>query len=560
MHLKRHKFYILILFTFTFWMGVTLALSAQSSLAGQVLIKSASTAGYLSQASEDLDANVYVGQSHAMSAQVWDLTDGPDGTLYFQCQRNGQFLNAGSDASGTSVAVYSFNAGWWSMMWFLEPVSGDQYRIKNRWANLYLTRAADDDVRIYPLSTAQNQLWVLDPTADCVTDHAVDYPVNAGEAISIHAANQVSATGIIANQAQLEIRAGSEVLLDAGFDAQYGCEFLADIQECDSGIVPSYLANADANDRTQRLYQYLRDFQQEPDQCLILGQNIGWSFETYQSSVTDLQQLTGEWLGIIGGQMRYSSTEIDYPALVDLYANWQAAGGICELSMLPDNPWTGGSTWDRSVTDIAQLTLPGSPGYAAWRSQLDFYAEILSDMQDAGVSILFRPLMEMNGDWFWYGYVAGQNNQQAYIDLYRDMYDYFTNVKQLNNLIWVYSANMAYTGIPDVDYYYPGADVVDVTGLDVYADGLSLPASQYQTMISLDKPFAFTEFGPHHDNMDGSLDYEAYTNEILTNYPEVIYAHAWHDWPDHAVAWISNQQVDEALAIPCIVGREEIGY
>ena len=172
----------------------------------------------------------------------------------------------------------------------------------------------------------------------------------------------------------------------------------------------------------------------------------------YYETVVDLETEVGEWIGVIGGQMRFTNAEIDYDALVTLYSNWQANGGICELGMLQDNLWTRNSVWDRSVTDFWQLTTPGQPGYNSWRTQLDFYADVLQDMEDAGVTILFRPLMEMNGDWFWYGYVNGQNNQQAYIDLYRDMYDYFTNVKGLDNLIWVYSANMAYTEIPNVDF------------------------------------------------------------------------------------------------------------
>lgn len=249
--------------------------------------------------------------------------------------------------------------------------------------------------------------------------------------------------------------------------------------------------------------------------------------------------------------MRWAPTEIDYPALVNLYRSWQSAGGIVELSMLPENPWTGGDSWDRSETDIWKLTTPGQDGYAAWRTQLDFYAGILKDMQDAGITILWRPLMEMNGDWFWYGY-TGNHDAQPFIDLYRDMYDYFTNTWGLNNLIWVYSANMAYSGIPNVDHYYPGSDVVDITGLDVYQNNLALPSSQYQSMINLGKPFAITEFGPDHNNMNGSHEYLAFVNKIRSDFPETIFAHAWHDWPDHLVSWINNQNIQAVLNYPVL--------
>ena len=87
-----------------------------------------------------------------------------------------------------------------------------------------------------------------------------------------------------------------------------------------------------------------------------------------------------------------------------------------------------------------------------------------------------------------------------------------------------------------------------------------MPSALYQTRINLGKPFAFTEFGPTHNNIDGTHNYESYLNTILSNYPETIYAHTWHDWSDHLVAWISNQNATEALNIPCVVSREEIAY
>lgn len=516
----------------------------------------------LSQTTADIGANVNLQNLNPdWYSQRWIITDGPDGSSRFQCKWNDQYLQSGDTANGTSTIVYTLDPSWWSMMWFLEPVGGNTYRIKNRWADKYLTAQSDLDVAIFDLNAASDdQLWILEPVLeDCPNMHTVDYVIDNGQTEIIQTSDWIKANSSVMTGGNLDLKAGNQVEFEPGFTAQQGSQIVADIESCNPTQNPSFLSNPNANASANQLYDFLRTYQDDPNQCTILGQNLGWSFEMYAQTVSNLQAQTGQWLGLIGGQMRYTNTEIDYPGLVNLYSNWQANGGICELSMLPDNPWTGGSTWDRSVTSIQQLTTPGAPGYAAWRTQLDFYADVLSAMQNAGVTILFRPLMEMNGDWFWYGYVAGQNNQQAYIDLYRDMYDYFTNVKQLNNLIWVYSANMAYSGIPNVDFYYPGDDVVDITGLDIYENNLPLPTSQYNTMINLGKPFAFTEFGPNHNNMNGSHNYSSYVNTIISNYPETIYAHAWHDWPDHLVTWISNQNANQALNIPCVVNRNEIG-
>lgn len=402
-----------------------------------------------------------------------------------------------------------------------------------------------------------DQLRLSGMLDDCPTIFILMDDLGPGTNMHIKTSDWIQAMSSISSGAALTLGGTNSVELLNGFNAALGSTISINLDGCNS-VQNFPLANINANQQTQDIYNYLNTFKDNPNNCLILGQNLGWSFEMYDQTVDSLHIQTGQWLGIIGGQMRYTTTEIDYPALVSLYSNWQANGGLVELSMLPDNPWTGGSAWDRSVTDIWKLTSPGQAGYDAWRTQLDFYAGILQDMQAANITIIWRPLMEMNGDWFWYGY-TGSNDAQPFIDLYRDMFDYFTNIKGLNNLIWVYSANMAYTGIPSVNHYYPGNDVVDMTGLDVYQNNIALPADQYNTMVGLGKPFAFTEFGPDHNNMDGSHDYLAIVNKINMDYPDAIYALAWHDWPGHLVAWISNQNYHAALNLPCVVTRDELG-
>ncbi len=491
------------------------------------------------------------------SSQQWTVTEGPDATSYLSCDWRGWYLNVGDNVAGTEANVYTHNPDWWSMMWLLETVNTSTYRLRNRWSNLYLTAGSGNVVTIEALDqNSDDQLWLMTPLDDCIPNYVLTGTLASGTNTQVQTSDWITATATLLNGASVSLYAENSIELQSGFNAALGSDLIIDIATC--GTIPnSPLSNPNATAHARIVYDFLTTYQDDPNQCVILGQNLGWNFEKFDETVQTLKNQTGSWPGVIGGQMRWDPDEIDYPVLVNLYSDWQANGGVVELSMLPDNPWTGGDSWDRSVTDIWKLTTPGQEGYAAWRNQLDFYAAILEDMQDAGITILWRPLMEMNGDWFWYGY-TGDNNPQPFIDLYRDMYDYFTNTKQLNNLIWIYSANMAYTGIPAVDHYYPGADVVDITGLDVYQDNIALPSTQYQAMINLGKPFAITEFGPDHNNMDGQHDYHAYVNKIRADFPESIYALAWHDWPGHLVAWISNQNYSAALNEACVVGRDEI--
>lgn len=539
-----------------------LAISAADP--GEYRIRNVGKNLQLSQTIEDVGANVNLQNLNPeWYSQQWIITDGPDGTSRLSCKWNDQYLQSNDIVNGTSTVVHPLNITWWSMMWFLEPISDNTFRIKNRWSDTYLTAQSNLDVVIDALDpNSSDQLWIFEPIeSDCPDAFTVNYPIGNGQTEIIRTSDWIKANNLVSTGGYLDMKAANQVELEPGFNVQNGAELIADIENCTTSPPPttSFLANPNANAKTNQTYDFLRTFKDDPNQCIILGQNLGWSFEMYNQTVAGLQNQTNQWLGIIGGQMRYTDIEIDYPGLVTLYANWQANGGICELAMLPDNPWTGGNIWDRSQTNISQLTTPGAPGYASWRAQLDFYADVLSDMQDAGVTVIFRPLMEMNGDWFWYGSNTGQNNQQAFINLYKDIFDYYTNEKQLNNLIWAYAPAMAFPSIPNVDFYYPGDDYVDLTGLSVYENGLALPQSQYQEMLALGKPFAFTEMGPNHNNMNGSHNYADFVNILINNYPEAIYAHAWHDWPGHLVAWISNQNASQALNTDCVVSRDEIG-
>ena len=98
------------------------------------------------------------------------------------------------------------------------------------------------------------------------------------------------------------------------------------------------------------------------------------------------------------------------------------------------------------------------------------------------------------------------------------MFTYFTQTKQLQNLLWVYAP---YHDQANRSAYYPGDAYVDIVALDVYADypvghftmevvrmsGRSFQANvqSYDEMLSFHKPFALAEIGP--STTDGRFDY-----------------------------------------------------
>ena len=105
-----------------------------------------------------------------------------------------------------------------------------------------------------------------------------------------------------------------------------------------------------------------------------------------------------------------------------------------------------------------------------WKTDSDEYKAIMRDMnmiadslltlQKEGVAVLWRPLHEASGKWFWWG----TDGAKPCVALYKLMFDTFVNKKGLHNLIWVWTTDEA----TDALDWYPGDEYVDVVGRDYY--------------------------------------------------------------------------------------------
>lgn len=113
-------------------------------------------------------------------------------------------------------------------------------------------------------------------------------------------------------------------------------------------------------------------------------------------------------------------------------------------------------------------------------ADIDIIAKELLKAKEADVPILWRPLHEAEGAWFWWG----AEGPEACKKLYRLLYDKLTNEYGLDNLIWIWTGSTS----PAASEWYPGDDVVDIVGYDKYnaADGkpnLSSIASTFYSLV-----------------------------------------------------------------------------
>lgn len=139
---------------------------------------------------------------------------------------------------------------------------------------------------------------------------------------------------------------------------------------------------------------------------------------------------------------------------------------------------------------LDEVLEPGSPLHARWVRQVDVAADLLLQLQDAGVPVLWRPYHEMNGGWFWWG-----GRPDVFATLWRMLFDHLVHARGLRNLVWVWNPGAAHDGVPAVEPCYPGHDLVDALAVDVY--GSRYAAEHHDSLLRLGagRPIGLGEVG-----------------------------------------------------------------
>ena len=157
------------------------------------------------------------------------------------------------------------------------------------------------------------------------------------------------------------------------------------------------------------------------------------------------------------------------------------------------NGWKESVQNDLTDEEWQELVTPGTFLFKRWLKQLDIIAGYLKILRDKKIPVLWRPYHEMNGKWFWWGDKKGEKGYQA---LWRNMYDYFVNHHELNNLIWVWNANaLVNPNISDYYHYFPGPDVVDILATDFYGGKYDVINYTKLSGLAAEKPIAIGECG-----------------------------------------------------------------
>ena len=199
--------------------------------------------------------------------------------------------------------------------------------------------------------------------------------------------------------------------------------------------------------------------------------------------------------GVVPGQTEQMIARARQGHVVSYCWHWRAPSGLFDTPLgppagvRPDARWYSAFYTRASTFDLAAvLAHPEGADYALLLADMDMIAGELRKLADWGIPVLWRPLHEAEGGWFWWG----ARGPKPFIRLWRLLHDRLTRVNGLHNLIWVYTgtANPA---------WYPGDDVVDIVGADEYPEDVRDPLSatweDLQARFGGRKLVALSEFG-----------------------------------------------------------------
>jgi len=153
---------------------------------------------------------------------------------------------------------------------------------------------------------------------------------------------------------------------------------------------------------------------------------------------------------------------IKYDAPFSLGQDWWNNKGIVGLIWHWRDPLTKSGAFYTADTkfDVRKVNDANSDEYKAMIADIDVIAGYLKQFKDAGIPVIWRPLHEAAGTWFWWG----ARGPDACKTLWKIMFNRLVTVHGLNNLIWVWTSNTSGTALD----WYPGDEYVDIIGMDIY--------------------------------------------------------------------------------------------
>ena len=269
--------------------------------------------------------------------------------------------------------------------------------------------------------------------------------------------------------------------------------------------------NKNAQQCVKNVMKYLSDITYEK---MVTGQHTQ---SMAQEELHHIEAVTGKQPALLGFELLSYSPNINYTdtdeecmkEVADNYGTlkraweWADAKGLITFTWHWFSPLYGKSKsffTCNTEYDADKAVTEGTPENAALLSDMDVMAGILRPFCDRQIPILWRPFHEGEGTWFWWS----AKGADALKKLWRIMYQRFTEVHKLNNLIWVWNSPAPET--------YPGDDVVDIISRDMY-EGL-IKITQQPKIVLIGETGTIPSAQAVHDEKTGWAGYMTWSHEF----------------------------------------------
>lgn len=206
---------------------------------------------------------------------------------------------------------------------------------------------------------------------------------------------------------------------------------------------------------------------------------ISGAMAAHSTNINEAQWVfdkTGKWPALVGfdfiDHTWLKQNWVNYDAPFTLGQEYWNKNGLVTLTWHWRDPLTKSGAFYTADTnfDVSKVNDVNSKEYKAMIVDIDTIASYLKAFKNANIPVLWRPLHEAQGRWFWWG-AKGPEHCKT---LWRLMFDRLVKHHGLNNLIWIWTTEAN----DDAINWYPGDQYVDILGMDIYP-GANQHGSQY---------------------------------------------------------------------------------
>lgn len=203
-----------------------------------------------------------------------------------------------------------------------------------------------------------------------------------------------------------------------------------------------------------------------------LAYGVNWK---YKPGKSDIRDLAGDYPAVYGWELGnlelgadVNLDSVPFNKMKQFIQEGYNRGGIITISWHGTNPYTNNSAWDPTPGSVAAV-LPGAEKHEIYKSQLDKIATFMLSLKGKKgelIPVLFRPLHELSGGWFWWG--SKSSTTDEFKSLFRFTVEYLRDVKQVHSLLYVYNTGDEFTSEQQFLQRYPGDDIIDLVSFDTY--------------------------------------------------------------------------------------------